>query len=471
MPIGEALAKVESDSRSCRCSDSVSSIPPHKFGHSFMPPHGPASVSQDLTFQRSSPLVPRKVEDPMVVVAGSLAIDLSCDLKPSRSGSSTSGPAFGTSSPAMIRQGVGGVGRNLAMALHFLSVPTRLCSRVGRDIAGSVALDMVQKEGLDSSGVRVSDNDSQTAKYVAVNDGNKDLVMAVADMHIFEEEPWTEVANPERVDMLKQWADCRPQWLVIDANWNPEALRTWMKAGRALGAKVALEPVSVAKSQSLFTNLSRNRHDDLHCFPDNALDIASPNALELAAMHEAAADAGCFEREEWFHVVNSFALSNTGSRQRFEQLTSKDLVDQGIPQQSVKLLPFIPCIVTTLGEKGVLLTQLLQASDDRLRSQTAAPYLLSRTLDEGGSTGGIYMRLFPPSEKVPRESVISTNGAGDTWLGILIAALAASPATRVEDVIDLAQMGSVMTLKSMQAVSEDIRDLRNAIWGDQRVFH
>ena len=436
-----------------------------------MPPSGSASGSQDPAIPRSSPLAQPKVEDPMVVVAGSLAIDLSCDLKSFRSSSPTTGPVFGTSNPAVIRQAVGGVGRNLAMALHFLNVPTRLCSRVGRDIAGSVALDMVQKEGLDSAGVRVSDNESETAKYVAVNDENKDLVMAVADMHILEEEPWTKVANPDRVDMLKQWADCRPQWLIVDANWSPETLRTWMKAGRALGARVALEPVSVAKSQSLFTNLSRSQHDDLHCFPKNALDIASPNALELAAMHEAAANAGCFEREEWFHVVNSFALSNTGSRQRFEQLTNKDLVDQGIPQQSVKLLPFIPCIVTTLGERGVLLTQLLQASDERLRSQTAAPYLLSRPLDEDGDAGGIYMRLFPPSEKVPKESVVSTNGAGDTWLGILIAALAVSPAARVEEVIDLAQKGSVMTLKSTQAVSDQIRVLRNAIWSDPRVSH
>lgn len=401
---------------------------------------------------------------------GSLAIDLSCDLKSSSIASSTISSAIGTSNPAMIRQGVGGVGRNLAMALHFLDVPTRLCSRIGKDIAGSVALDMVQKEGLDSSGVRVSNNESQTAKYIAVNDQKKDLVMAVADMDILEEEPSTEVGNLDHVDSLKQWADCRPQWLVVDANWSPETLRTWLKAGRALGARVALEPVSVAKSKSLFANISRVRHDDLLCFPDNALDIASPNALELAAMHQAAADAGCFEREEWFQVVNSFALSSTGSRQRFEHLTSRDLVDQGIPQQSVRLLPFIPCIVTTLGEKGVLLTQLLEASDDRLRSPTAAPYLLSPPLDQGGNTCRVYMRLFPPGEKVPRESIISTNGAGDTWLGILIAALAVSPDAKVEDVIDLAHKGSVMTLKSPQAVSEHIRDLRTAIWGDQHGF-
>ena len=140
------------------------------------------------------------------------------------------------------------------------------------------------------------------------------------------------------------------------------------------------------------------------------------------------------------------------------------MVDAGIPQQSIQLLPFIPCILTKLGAAGVLLTQLLPAGDARLSSGESAPFILSRCTngtEDSLGVGGIYMRLFPAVEKVDESEVVSVNGVGDTFLGALIAAAEKKGKdARVEDLVDLAQRAAVLTLKSRESVSPQLTSLR-----------
>ena len=145
--------------------------------------------------------------------------------------------------------------------------------------------------------------------------------------------------------------------------------------------------------------------------------------------------------------------------------TTPELVDQGIPQQSIQLLPFIPTICTKLGRDGVLLTQLLPAGDARLTSGDYAPYILSRNPSEGEDgdiVGGVHMRLFPCVEDVKPEDIVSVNGVGDTFAGTLLAGLAkgGKKEARVEDLIDVAQRAAVLTLKSKEAVSPGLGTLR-----------
>ena len=394
-----------------------------------------------------------------VIVAGAVAIDLCCDFVAPVAKPNLLQPLTNTSNPAEIHQSLGGVGRNVATALHYMDVSTRLCSKVGDDIAGSAAIAMLRRQGLRTCSVVRSKRNSRTAQYVAVNDAQKKLVMAMADMEILESE--TDSSSENNQSLLPQLPGSSPRWLIVDANWDPNTLQTWLREGRAAGANLALEPVSVEKSKRLFTEVPDSRETPI--FPNHFLDIATPNALELASMHEAAREAGLLEREDWFSVIDSMDLSTMGSRNILEHLTSASLVDAGIPQQSIQLLPFIPCIITTLGDRGVLLTQLLRPDDDRLTSPTAAPYLLSRSVNGNDVVGGVYMRLFPAVEEVPSQRIISVNGVGDTFLGVLIAGLTKLQQSRVEDLIDIAQRGSVMTLKSKEAVSPDIVFLKAAL--------
>ena len=390
-------------------------------------------------------------------VAGSLAIDLSCDFKPNMSPGVSQMPQAQTSNPASITQSLGGVGQNVAQAIHYLGPSVQLCSVVGDDIAGSAALQMLSAEGLSQLGV-IKKNRARTAQYVAFNDDRKDLVMAMADMSILEDD------YSEEFEMLWEPAlqSGKAKWLVVDANWSPPALQRWIAAGQSAGTKIAFEPVSSAKSQRLFHS-TIDPNSNLGVIPDHTISLVTPNSLELASMHVAAQNAGLFERDDWWQVIDSMGLSSSGSRDKLVSVAGGPLVDAGTPQQSIQLLPFFPSILTKLGENGVLMTQILQPGDDRLTSPIHSQYILSRADISNSIVGGVYMRLFSAVEQVPGSEIVSVNGVGDTFLGILIAGLTKDNPKPLNDLVNAAQQGSVMTLRKQSAVNPEIRQLRNFI--------
>ena len=398
----------------------------------------------------------QKVDVVDVIVAGSLAVDYSCDFIPSNDANASDTPQLHTSNPASITQSLGGVGQNVATALHYLNVSVRFCSIVGNDNAGSAAIGMLADRGLDTSGIQKLATGPATGQYMAVNDARKSLVLAMADMFVMQD---------NGLDFDDCWQtqldNCKPKWLVVDSTWDPKTLNRWLKAAKASGANVAYEPVSVPKSRRIF-NASIGGSDKLAVVPKHLIDLASPNDMELSSIHEAAHTAGSFDREDWWKIIDSIGLPSSGSSDKLVALTNKRLVDQGIPQQSIRLLPFIPCILATLGEQGVLLTQLLRPDDDRLTSPESAPYILSRSTNGDGVVGGVYMRLFPPVEVVSKEDIVSVNGVGDTFLGIMISGLSTEKPKDIASLIDIAQRGSVMTLKSRDPVSAQISMLSPA---------
>ncbi|KAH1381819.1 hypothetical protein KXW98_004204 [Aspergillus fumigatus] len=398
-----------------------------------------------------------------VLVAGSLAIDLSCDYTPFASESDKITPVPQTSNPAVIGQSLGGVGHNVAIASHYLGSSVLFCSVVGDDLSGRAALSTLQEEGLPTAGVQIlpASSGARTAQYVAINDAKRDLVVAMADMGIME--------LPEHVlDFDGFWdpliRHTQPQWVVVDANWSPAVLARWIAVAKQHGARVAFEPVSTAKSRRLFSKTSEADAviQPAKAVPNNAISLAAPNQYELSAMYTTARESGLFEESEgWWRIIDAMGMSATGSRDRLVAMTTAELVDQGIPQQSIQLIPFIPCIITKLGAQGVLVTQLLRPGDARLTSPDSAPYILSRASPTDELIGGVYMRLFPSAGVLADREIVSVNGAGDTLLGAVVAGLAKWSGKSVEEVIPLAQEASLRTLKSPGGVSRDLVTLRS----------
>ncbi|KAE8350485.1 Indigoidine synthase A like protein-domain-containing protein [Aspergillus coremiiformis] len=396
-----------------------------------------------------------------VLVAGSLAVDLSCDYAP-LVGEKDIKPVSDTSNPATITQSLGGVGHNVAIATHYLGSSVLFCSVVGDDLSGRATLSALRKEGLSTAGVQVltSSNDARTAQYVAVNDAKKDLVVAMADMGIME-------LPEQELNFDGVWetmlSRTKPQWVIVDANWSPEVLSKWVAAAKKHGARVAFEPVSNAKSRRLFSKSTEVNAviRPSAAVPNNAISLATPNQFELATMHMAARENGLVDSDGWWRIIDAMGMSSAGARDKLVAMTSNHLVDQGIPQQSIQLLPYIPCLVTKLGSQGVLVTQLLRPGDPRLTSADSAPYILSRAAITDDLIGGVYMRLFPPAAVLTDEEILSVNGAGDTLLGAIISGLVKG-AKNVEDVIPLAQEASLRTLKSPGGVSSDIINLRRS---------
>ncbi|KAJ5506102.1 Pseudouridine-5'-phosphate glycosidase [Penicillium expansum] len=415
-----------------------------------------ASQVEDIPEPASTeaPITPTLKAD--VVVAGSLAIDLSCDYTPFGDELTQVAPVPHTSNPAVIGQSLGGVGHNRGL----------FCSVVADDLSGRAALSTLEKEGLSTAGIQVlpATSSTRTAQYIAINDTKKDLLVAMADMGIVE--------LPEsQLDFDGFWEPLlertKPNWVVVDANWRPEVIAKWSAVARKHGARVAFEPVSTAKSRRLFGSHVNSTGATIglnQTIPNNAISLACPNRLELAAMYTAARESLIFESPQWWHIINSMNMSPAGSRERLIAITSLSLVDEGLPQQTVQLLPFIPCILTKLGGAGSLLTQLLPPGDPRLTDPESAPYILAR-VSPGSDVpfGGVYMRLFSPDTILGADDIVSVNAAGDTLLGVVVAGLAKDSSVRIEDVIPVAQEASRKTLASAGGVSEKLVELRGLL--------
>lgn len=334
--------------------------------------------------------------------------------------------------------------------------------------AGNAVLAAMEEEGSDTTGIVTlpvqraiqtrkegpSDYLNRTAQYVAINDAKKDLVMAMADMSI---------CSGSLPQFTPPPFSSRAKWIVVDANWAPSRIREIMTTSGH--ASVAFEPVSVAKSAQLFqpdvekSSVIEKYRVTVDVFPKNIVDLATPNQYELAAMHASAKKHEFFESDRWWQIIDALGIPSSGARDRFVSLTSHKMTDEGIPLQTIQLLPFIPTIITKLGADGVLFTKLLKPDDYRLSLPAAAPYILSRNSNGSTEVGGVYMRLFPAVERV--DDVVSVNGVGDTFLGVFMAGLARG--LNMERLINISQKAAVMTLRSSEAVSPYLGRLSNGL--------
>lgn len=91
----------------------------------------------------------------------------------------------GTSNPASAEEVFGGVARNIAENLARLNIPAALLTVLGDDAAGRALQDHAERAGIDTRGsLRLPDTVSGT--YTAVLDDRGELVVALADMALYE---------------------------------------------------------------------------------------------------------------------------------------------------------------------------------------------------------------------------------------------------------------------------------------------
>jgi pseudouridine kinase len=93
--------------------------------------------------------------------------------------------ALHTSNPASQAESFGGVARNIAENLARLGTPVALLTAVGSDSSGAALLAHAEAAGIDTHGaLRLEDAASGT--YTAVLDANGDMVVALADMALYD---------------------------------------------------------------------------------------------------------------------------------------------------------------------------------------------------------------------------------------------------------------------------------------------
>src|SRR5581483_725794 len=88
----------------------------------------------------------------------------------------------GSSNPASVRTGLGGVARNVAQNLSQLGCRVLLCSRVGNDDPGRLIL----SQPIDTLLISIS-RLRPTASYTAILEPDGELLIGIADMDVYDE--------------------------------------------------------------------------------------------------------------------------------------------------------------------------------------------------------------------------------------------------------------------------------------------
>jgi pseudouridine-5'-phosphate glycosidase/pseudouridine kinase len=303
---------------------------------------------------------------------------------------------------------------------------------------------------MSTTGINTLPSPSRTAQYIAINNANKDLSLAMADMSILETIPETTIQH-----LASTISASQPKTFITDANWSSSALHTLLSAARHPSTTTIFEPVSTAKALRIFP--PNTTAPAVH--PTPLADIITPNTYELTALHDFALQAGFFDGPEWFGVIDELGIPSSGLRVPLAVTTTSDLVDRGVPQMAVKLLPFFPTILTKLGKEGVLMTKLLAADAEELGSEEERQYVLARHMGGVGkrNVGGLYVRLFPVEKVLKPEEVVSVNGIGDTFCGAVAHGLGRG--RKVQNVVGFAQRAAGVSLRSREAVSPMLREL------------
>jgi pseudouridine kinase len=212
-------------------------------------------------------------------------------------------PETGTSNPARGWSCHGGVARNAAEVLAKLGAEAALASIVGEDDSGAALVSELAACGVDTRPV-VTKATARTAEYVAVFHRGE-LFAAFADMEILDELDGAfcagQLATAGSIDGV--FADC---------NLSQGALRLLRERCRAAQLPLAVDAVSLAKSQRLSDDLagivlvSLNRSE-----AQGLAGTAEPTAAVKALRRRGAATVIIADGERGVHAGDETVMFRT----------------------------------------------------------------------------------------------------------------------------------------------------------------
>jgi pseudouridine kinase len=165
------------------------------------------------------------------------------------------------SNPGQFKETPGGAALNVSSSLKALGADVKLSSILGEDRAGYAITDAMNARGVELA-AQSSPDGATTACYTAIIDPTGDLIIALADMDIYDK-------------LLAQTVEIeRTDWLTVDANLSLSTIEA--VTTRTAAHKAALT-VSAAKAARLRPVLDR-------------LDVLFTNRAEAAVLCALAPD-------------------------------------------------------------------------------------------------------------------------------------------------------------------------------------
>ncbi|KAJ7487551.1 indigoidine synthase A-like protein [Mycena galericulata] len=390
-----------------------------------------------------------------VLVIGSAALDVTAQTQyKANSGASHS------TSPGTVSVQLGGVARNVAEACHRLGERALLISPIGKDTWGRLLYEETTAIGMRTDGL--IEREGRTAVCNLFLDGTGNLASGVADMIITEQTRLSEtvVYHIERNT---------PVIVALDANPSSDDIAAIIGVCVERNISTLFEPTSIIKSEKVLPAIEQSLKKSL----EPPVTFFTPNLLELQHIHsKATSDGGLTSSPIWWSAIDKLSLGET-FRTDLAQLAkrpvrsdkeadAKDggtlafLVEQGVAQMAVALTPFFRHTFIKCGERGVLAVIRLSGEEAQTsewvheRSNPSRQYIVAH----GDSGEILVLHFFPPHPT----TVVSSTGAGDSFVGALLASLQAHPQS-LRDPLGLSQLvttcqkAAVLTLQSHSSVS------------------
>lgn len=185
----------------------------------------------------------------------------------------------GTSNPASIRTGFGGVARNVAENLGRLGQPACLVTVVGADRSGDELLAYTEAAGVDVCAVLRTD-EYPTGFYMGILDNNGRLQFAVDDMRLMT------CLTP---DHLRENANLfqSASMVFMDANLPEKTLKTVLSLAHKARIPICVDPTSSGLAIKLKPYLNK-----FHMVTPNCAEASVLTGLNFeASEHKAALEA------------------------------------------------------------------------------------------------------------------------------------------------------------------------------------
>ncbi|KAG1749941.1 indigoidine synthase A-like protein [Suillus paluster] len=359
---------------------------------------------------------------------------------------------------------LGGVGRNIAEAAHRVlssygskfSAATLLVSPVGDDSFGRLLSEETRMLGMRTDGlIPVHGGRSPVCSLLLQRSGG--LRAGVADMDL--------VRNMDGHMARESILAHKPKLLAVDGNLSPDTLKVVELADNSSNFS---EPTSVVKSASILPAIASNLDHPTW----SPIAFASPNLLELAHVYQQAQLLDLTSHVQWWQVLDGLGLGSK-FRMDLDLLSRRDasdhdtsrgnlafLVEKGVAQMAINLLPFFQHLVIKCGDLGVIVVMRLTADDAAESSWSAEStnhhgrYVVSHS----STSGDIVILQHFPAIQLPSDALVNTTGAGDSLVGALLATLVQSPKAfhatiSLRRTMDIAQRAALLSLQSSSAVS------------------
>ncbi|CAO3645341.1 unnamed protein product [Cunninghamella blakesleeana] len=356
-------------------------------------------------------MVLNNIHRPIIVIGGVVL-----DITATATTSNSFHKLLKTSTAGTVFQTLGGVGRNVCEASMRTGAPSILLSIVGNDTAGNTIKQQMTCLGMDTSLIKTTPSCS-TAVYNAFHSKDGQLISAVADMNIFDN---LDLSNIN--DIFKTY---NPSLVCFDGNVSAKSMETITSTCKSFGIPAFFEPTSIPKSLRIF--------ESKEIILTKSINYTSPNQYELEAMVD--------KLKQKFDKIHDVSLPISSLSSSSSTTTTKkvpSIVEKVFPE-AIYLSNYIPHIITKLGEYGCL---YINNNNNKLTTHYFSPEIINH------------------------DTIKSVTGAGDSFVGTLLANLQKDPFIEHLDqwkkIIQNGQKSAIRTLQSELAVSPLINnDLLN----------